>query len=1085
MTGNPFTNTGTQNAQLSHPFEKAACRPCDGPKSSRSVGARARFLLSLPLLLTFLPMPMVKAESFLNAASADAAATYHKGNTQFSRERLSDQSFNVGGQGGTNGFLQAVVFPFQLPDFGSVEQPFENAQFIFRLTNKERVSDLNVDLYGLPSRTGSAVLPASTSATNRGDFFMGGFQGGPSDDNAVGVVKIQDNLLVPATSTGEITTFFSGNAQLADYLNAAYDGGNGAGRWVFLRLSTDSRAAGASRYSVSTADHPTPEYRPRIRYNFESGPEELYTQTGSDPTFQELIDSGVIEPGVSFGSGPVLSSQITVNKPLLEQQTGPTGPVVQPIRIHTQVNSSIRRSNFADFTRWYQEDDGVQVMRLFQGEQNVRSGIGPDGSPGRIEAFFPHFTVSDGTWSVWEGTYTIVEPLGSNIFQLFHEGGQLWAFHLRMTSAGAITFNRRREIAGLPTRITIASDMAGRSISFRVRANGSQYEIFKKIPGEDPDWTLVTAGSYTPAVNNRISFRWGMYVGSQAGQSVPKDGLLFVSGVTRTTSTAPAVGPVTPPPPPVTYYWDNNGAAAGFGNAGGVWSETTTGNATQGWTTDASGGTVPEDVEIYALDPVFFGTNTSGRGLGTGTITIAEPVVCADLTFGSQSGNLILDGGEIFQGANSVIKVAGTGTTHTIHSELSGFGTRTIGGGGTLELSGPNSFVGPLTIGDNTSNNLRVRFNTITDVGGGPSSLGAPIGDADGIIQLGSVSRRATLEFTNATAAQSTDRRIRIGSNANGSGGATILNNNPNPEHALTFTHSSFNPAATGISNTNRVLNLGGSNTGSNTIGGAIVDNIGTSGGKVSLVKSDTGTWVLNGPNTYSGSTSVNEGTLALVGASFTSRITVAAGARLGFTPGSPVTSTSSLNLTNGAVRLIGTVEGDADVLLMTATGGITGTPVLDPPVPGYELQVQNDGTELVLAHLDDSSSFAIWSGGAAPDADSNGDGVPNAIAWALGATSPLSNARNLLPTWDPTSDPDYLVFTFDRSDAVAADPHTDLTVESSSDLVTWTTAVHDGDSVIIEVTDATPADTVVVKWKRPTLAPMPPLFTRLKVTID
>jgi hypothetical protein len=51
-----------------------------------------------------------------------------------------------------------------------------------------------------------------------------------------------------------------------------------------------------------------------------------------------------------------------------------------------------------------------------------RSGVGPDGSPGRIEAFFPDFVVQPGTWSVWEGTYTIVKSLVSNIFQLFHAG---------------------------------------------------------------------------------------------------------------------------------------------------------------------------------------------------------------------------------------------------------------------------------------------------------------------------------------------------------------------------------------------------------------------------------------------------------------------------------------------------------------------------------------------------------------------------------------------------------------------------------------------------------------------------------------
>jgi hypothetical protein len=64
-----------------------------------------------------------------------------------------------------------------------------------------------------------------------------------------------------------------------------------------------------------------------------------------------------------------------------------------------------------------------------------------------------------------------------------------------------------------------------------------------------------------------------MYYGSQAGQSIPKDGLLFVSGVTRTTEASSNDDPPPTPPPPVTYYWDNNGATAGFGTASGVWGE--------------------------------------------------------------------------------------------------------------------------------------------------------------------------------------------------------------------------------------------------------------------------------------------------------------------------------------------------------------------------------------------------------------------------------------------------------------------------------------------------------------------------------
>jgi hypothetical protein len=42
---------------------------------------------------------------------------------------------------------------------------------------------------------------------------------------------------------------------------------------------------------------------------------------------------------------------------------------------------------------------------------------------------------------------------------------------------------------------------------------------------------------------------------------------------------------------------------------------------------------------------------------------------------------------------------------------------------------------------------------------------------------------------------------------------------------------------------------------------------------------------------------------------------------------------------------------------------------------------------------------FDAWSGGAAADDDSNGDGVENDVAWALGAADPNENAISRLLT--------------------------------------------------------------------------------------
>ena len=92
---------------------------------------------------------------------------------------------------------------------------------------------------------------------------------------------------------------------------------------------------------------------------------------------------------------------------------------------------------------------------------------------------------------------------------------------------------------------------------------------------------------------------------------------------------------------------------------------------------------------------------------------------------------------------------------------------------------------------------------------------------------------------------------------AGNTGGGGISNNGTG---ALTFSAANFNTAvatATG----NRILTLGGSNTGNNSITGIIQDN-GSGTGRIGLIKNDVGSWSLSGANTYSGTNTVNLGTL-------------------------------------------------------------------------------------------------------------------------------------------------------------------------------------------------------------------------------
>jgi fibronectin-binding autotransporter adhesin len=318
----------------------------------------------------------------------------------------------------------------------------------------------------------------------------------------------------------------------------------------------------------------------------------------------------------------------------------------------------------------------------------------------------------------------------------------------------------------------------------------------------------------------------------------------------------------TPSASAVDYYWDSDGVTAGFGTAAGIWTDPTSGDATQGWSTSTAGELLPSNVTISTADTVSFGFGATG--LGAGTIAVAGSVSAGNITFASGSGAIVVSGGTIIN--QDAQRITVNSATHTISSVMGGAATTfLIQGSGTVALSNPAStFVGRTVIGNNIASTLKLQVTKLANLSAN-SSLGAPTTIANGLIQIGAGSQPSTLELIGSTSASSTNRQVRIGVSANGSGGATILNNNPDAAHTLTFSNAAFNQAATGVTSSSRALTLGGSNTGNNTITGAIVSNTGGPG-LTSLVKTGSGNWILNGANSYNGNTTVNDGILILGG---------------------------------------------------------------------------------------------------------------------------------------------------------------------------------------------------------------------------
>ena len=326
--------------------------------------------------------------------------------------------------------------------------------------------------------------------------------------------------------------------------------------------------------------------------------------------------------------------------------------------------------------------------------------------------------------------------------------------------------------------------------------------------------------------------------------------LLSVLGLLCATPAAFAAGP---------FYWDDNAAGTGFGTAGastGTWAAPTAGTVA-GWSTSATGANAFAAVTTATSDTSEnFGTPTVG--LGAGTITVSGSPNSGPIIFGAASGAITISGGTKISLPNANTSITVSNAFDTISSQLVGIGTGnvlTIAGSGTLFLSGANNYGGSTTIGNNTAATLVLQANSIANVNAA-CSFGSGALAADCIIQIGDTSRSSTLEFVSLGGAQTSNRQIRIGRVGTGSGGATILNDDSTAANTVTFTSAPFN--ATASSAPARTLTLGGVNTGANTISGAIVDNATA----ISLVKQDTGKWVLSGTSTFTGTTTVSGGTL-------------------------------------------------------------------------------------------------------------------------------------------------------------------------------------------------------------------------------
>lgn len=395
------------------------------------------------------------------------------------------------------------------------------------------------------------------------------------------------------------------------------------------------------------------------------------------------------------------------------------------------------------------------------------------------------------------------------------------------------------------------------------------------------------------------------------------DSLQFISapsGVTSFTVAAGSGGALT-----LTPFSANNGIAVGDNAGDVIISALLTTGAVQSWEvagTGANGSSLTISGDVTFTNAVtktgdgeltLSGTNTGTGGLTIlgGTLNLASATALGDaggtltigpgITLNNTSGGaltlandnpLTVNGSFTFTGTNSLNFGAGTvtlGNNIVVNALLNNltFGGAIGDGGSAFALT--KAGAGTLILnGDNTYDGLTSLLQGTLTLAGDNSAAGGGV----------SMEASTTLRLASATALGTGVLTINGGTLDNSFGGALTLstNNLQNWNGSFTLGGTDDLNLGTGAVTLGADITVSVNGTRTLTVGGVIDDGAST----FNLLKSQTGSLVLSGVNTYKGDTTIAAGTLIYTA------------------------NQSQLSLTNRL--LLGNTAGDADIIALDLT---------------------------------------------------------------------------------------------------------------------------------------------------------------------